>query len=157
VAPTRVDRNRPFATGTRTIPPRRRGSKQPVGGEAQGGALLPSPSAINCCWRDRPLPGTKTAACAGKIIYPLQEKWRMWQWESELRSLGFQRKSEHYWQCERRFGLPGYGHLSVYCWGEHVVAGGRLLADVSTFHVTFKIGHDNVHFYYLLPYWLILP
>jgi hypothetical protein len=72
----------------------------------------------------------------------------MWLWESELRSLGFRRKSERYWQCERRFGLPACGHLSAYSWSEHAVAGERLLAELSTFHVTFEIGHDNVHFYY---------
>jgi hypothetical protein len=72
----------------------------------------------------------------------------MWLWESELRALGFRRKSERYWQCERRYGLPACGHLSVYCWSEHAVAGGRRLAELSTFHVTFQIGHDNVHFYY---------
>jgi hypothetical protein len=72
----------------------------------------------------------------------------MWLWESELRALGFRRKSERYWQCERRFGLPVCGHLSVYCWSEHVVDGGRLLAELDTFHVTFLIGHDNIHFYY---------
>ena len=28
----------------------------------------------------------------------------MWLWDGELRRLGFRRKSERYWQCERRFG-----------------------------------------------------
>ena len=75
----------------------------------------------------------------------------MWLWASELHALGFRRKSDGYWQCERRFGLSDDEHLSVFTWGEHPVPGSGgacWLIEVSTFHVTFEIGSDNVHFYY---------
>jgi len=72
----------------------------------------------------------------------------MWLWESELRALGFRRRAERYWQCERRFGLPAWGHLSVFPWGEQSLAGGRLLVELDTFHVTFAVGGEHVHFYF---------
>ncbi len=77
----------------------------------------------------------------------------MWLWESELRELGFKRKSPSYWQCERGFGLQPAAHLSVYSWSEQAVASERkgpllCLVEVSAFHVTFELGLENFHFYY---------
>jgi hypothetical protein len=77
----------------------------------------------------------------------------MWLWESELHELGFRRKGERYWRCVRRFGLREDDHLSVFSWAEQALpAGGtrrpRYLVELTEFHVTFLIGHDNVHFYY---------
>src|SRR5262249_25614118 len=74
----------------------------------------------------------------------------VWLWAIELHELGFRRKSDRYWQCARRYGLPAEAHLSVYAWAEHAVAAdaARRLVEVSTFHVTFEIGRENIHFYY---------
>lgn len=74
----------------------------------------------------------------------------MWIWESELRALGFRRRSERYWRCERRFGLPGWGHLSIFPWSEQVLQGdeGLRLVELDTFHVTFVVDGEHVHFYY---------
>jgi len=76
----------------------------------------------------------------------------MWIWASDLNELGFRRKSDRYWRCERRFGLPPEAHLSLFSWGEHAlpVAAGPapLLVELTEFHVTFVLGHDHVHFYY---------
>jgi hypothetical protein len=76
----------------------------------------------------------------------------VWLWAIELHELGFRRKSDRYWQCERRYGLPAEAHLSVFAWGEHGVAADAgaapRLVEVSTFHVTFEIGRENIHFYY---------
>src|SRR5579885_1043494 len=76
----------------------------------------------------------------------------MWLWASALNDLGFRRKSERYWQCERRFGLPPGAHLSLFSWGEQALpagAGGtRFLVELTEFHVTFVLGHEHVHFYY---------
>jgi hypothetical protein len=70
----------------------------------------------------------------------------MWLWESELRALGFRRRAERCWQCERRFGLPAWGHLSLFPWGEQTLPGGRLLIELDTFHVTFAVEGEHVHF-----------
>jgi hypothetical protein len=64
----------------------------------------------------------------------------MWLWESELRELGFKRKSERYWRCERRFDLPDHAHLSVFSWGEQSIPAGRsgparFLVELTEFHV----------------------
>lgn len=72
----------------------------------------------------------------------------MWLWESELRALGFRRKAERYWLCGRRFGLPSGDHLSLYCWGEQVLPGQRLLVELTEFHATFHVAGERVHFYY---------
>jgi hypothetical protein len=76
----------------------------------------------------------------------------MWLWLSELHRLGFRRRSERYWQCERRYGLPGSAYLSVFSHAQEVertgLHGGRERVDVSAFHVTFCLGLDRVHFYY---------
>jgi hypothetical protein len=77
----------------------------------------------------------------------------MWLWESELRELGFKRKSERYWQCERHFDLPDHAHLSVFSWGEQSIPAGRsgpvrFLVELTEFHVTFRLGLEHVHFYY---------
>jgi hypothetical protein len=76
----------------------------------------------------------------------------MWLWASELNDLGFRHKSERYWRCERRFGLPAAAHLSLFSWGEQVLPAGagevRLMVELTEFHVTFVLRHDHVHFYY---------
>jgi hypothetical protein len=77
----------------------------------------------------------------------------MWLWESELRELGFRRKSERYWQCERHYGLQVGDHLSVYTWSEQPISSkstdqARILVELSAFHVTFAVRGENVHFYY---------
>lgn len=73
----------------------------------------------------------------------------MWKWDSELRELGFRRRSERYWQCENRFGLTCDEHLSIFPWSEQNLPGTSVcLVEVDTFHVTFLIGFDHVHFYY---------
>src|SRR5579872_5870070 len=77
----------------------------------------------------------------------------MWLWECELRELGFRRKSERYWRCERRFGLPLHGHLSIFSWSEQALPGrrrdaARFLVELTEFHVTFEIGLARLHYYY---------
>jgi hypothetical protein len=72
----------------------------------------------------------------------------MWLWEAEFRRLGFRRRSERYWRCDRRYGLGADGHLSVFSWGELAGPGGLLLAELTEFHVTFRLGLDHIHFYY---------
>jgi hypothetical protein len=76
----------------------------------------------------------------------------MWLWECELRELGFRRKSTRYWQCANRFGLEEDAHLSIYTWSEELPSassgGKHVLIELSTFHVTFEIGLENIHFYY---------
>jgi hypothetical protein len=76
----------------------------------------------------------------------------MWLWASELHAMGFRRRSERYWRCERRFGLPTNAHLSVFSWGEHALPADAgpapLLVEVTEFHVTFVLGNQHVHFYY---------
>ncbi len=77
----------------------------------------------------------------------------MWLWEAELRERGFRRKSDRYWQCERRFGLPGSAHLSVFSWSEQTIppgrgGGRRFLVELTEFHVTFRIALEHIHFYY---------
>jgi hypothetical protein len=76
----------------------------------------------------------------------------VWLWAIELHELGFRRKADRYWQCARGYGLPAEAHLSVFAWAEHGIAAdadaARHLVEVSTFHVTFEIGRENIHFYY---------
>jgi hypothetical protein len=76
----------------------------------------------------------------------------VWLWAIELHELGFRRKSEGYWQCQGRFGLPETAHLSVFAGNEQTFPGDRRgrrrLVEVSTFHITFEIGRENIHFYY---------
>jgi hypothetical protein len=84
---------------------------------------------------------------------PVKRSEAVWLWESELRELGFKRKSERYWQCERRFGLDDCSHLSIYSWREQTVRGARsgpvrFLVELTEFHVTFERERDNIHFYF---------
>lgn len=76
----------------------------------------------------------------------------MWLWDQQLHELGFRRRSDRYWQCERRFGLPVWGHLSLFSWSEQAIPLGRqrwrFLVEVTEFHVTFLTPLDNLHFYY---------
>jgi hypothetical protein len=76
----------------------------------------------------------------------------MWLWDDELQRLGFRRRSDRYWRCERRFGLAGDDHLSVFSWSEQAVPGAgracRFLVELTEFHVTFHAGGEHLHFYY---------
>ncbi len=77
----------------------------------------------------------------------------MWLWQAELHHLGFRRRSEHYWQCERRHGLPPSAHLSIWPWSEQGIPGPgkgklRYLVEVTEFHVTFLSAVDHLHFYF---------
>jgi hypothetical protein len=77
----------------------------------------------------------------------------MWLWECELRELGFRRKSPHYWQCQRRYDLPPHAHLSIFSWSEQQIPpargkSGRLITEVTEFHITFLIRFEHLHFYY---------
>ena len=72
----------------------------------------------------------------------------MWLWECELRQLGLRRLSAGYWQCERRYGLPGGAYLSVFAHASERQAAGRERFDICAFHVTFCLGVDRVHFYF---------
>jgi hypothetical protein len=77
----------------------------------------------------------------------------MWLWESELRELGFRRKSDRYWRCVRRFGLAEGEHLSLFSWSEQTLppsaaSAVRYFVELTEFHVTFLVGTDHVHFYY---------
>jgi hypothetical protein len=75
----------------------------------------------------------------------------MWQWDDDMRRLGFRRKGERFWLCERRFGLGEGDHLSVFSWGEQAIpgaGGGRFLVELTEFHVTLTRGGENLHFYY---------
>jgi hypothetical protein len=87
------------------------------------------------------------------VGFPLQKRSEaVWLWECELCDLGFRRKADRYWQCERRFGMGNGEHLSVYSWSEQRVPAdtgvARFLVEVTEFHVTFEVGSDNLHFYY---------
>jgi hypothetical protein len=76
----------------------------------------------------------------------------MWLWACELRQLGLRRLSARYWQCERRYGLPGDAYLSVFSHARerHVTAGAveHERVDLCAFHVTFCLGVDRVPFYF---------
>jgi hypothetical protein len=77
----------------------------------------------------------------------------MWLWESELREVGFRRKSERYWRCEGRFGLPDNAHLSLFSWSEQALSEERsrrprFLVELTEFHVTFRVTWEHIHFYY---------
>jgi hypothetical protein len=72
----------------------------------------------------------------------------MWLYDLELEPLGFRRKGDRYWQCERRLGLCGNDHVSVYSWSEQRLPGGRFLVELTEFHVTFYRGGEHLHFYY---------
>jgi hypothetical protein len=76
----------------------------------------------------------------------------MWLWDVQLSELGFRRRSSRYWQCERRFGLPGHAYLSLFTWAETRHPDGsrrsKRFVEICAFHVTFLIGFDHVHFYF---------
>lgn len=65
-----------------------------------------------------------------------------------MRQLGFRRRGERYWSCERRYGLAGHDHVSVFSWSEQAVPGGRFAVEMTEFHVTFYRGGEHLHFYY---------
>jgi hypothetical protein len=76
----------------------------------------------------------------------------MWLWESELRERGFRRKSERYWQCQRRYGMPDAVHLSIFSWSEQTLPGvagqPHYLVELTEFHLTFVRAGEHLHFYY---------
>jgi hypothetical protein len=72
----------------------------------------------------------------------------MWLYDLELEPLGFRRKGDRYWQCQRRLGLLGDDHVSVYSWSEQRLPAGRFLVELTEFHVTFYRGGEHLHFYY---------
>jgi hypothetical protein len=72
----------------------------------------------------------------------------MWRWDDDLRQLGFRRCGDRYWQCQRRHGLDGHDHLSVFSWSEQALPGGRFLVELTEFHVTFHRSGEHLHFYY---------
>jgi hypothetical protein len=77
----------------------------------------------------------------------------MWLGNGELHRVGFRRRSERYWQCEGRFGLPEHAYISIFLNTKHdALRRGRRadrgLVEVSAFHVTFRLEVDRVHFYY---------
>jgi hypothetical protein len=72
----------------------------------------------------------------------------MWRWDSKLRKVGFRRRGERFWLCERRHGLLGDDHLSVFSWSEQALPGGAFLVELTEFHVTFYRGGEQLHFYY---------
>ena len=75
----------------------------------------------------------------------------MWLWDDDLQRLGFRRRSERYWRCDRRHGLPAEAHLSVFSWSEQAIPigdGCRFLVELTEFHVAFHIGVDRIHYYY---------
>jgi hypothetical protein len=71
----------------------------------------------------------------------------MWIWECDLHRIGFRRRGDRYWQCERRFGLPPGAYFSLFPHDEHLT-GARRSLEIWAFHVTFCLDVDNVHFYY---------
>jgi hypothetical protein len=82
------------------------------------------------------------------VTQPPKEKWRMWIHEGELSTIGFRRKGERYWRCERRHGLTGHDHVSVFCWSEQCLSDGTHLVALTEFHVTFYRAGERLHFYY---------
>jgi hypothetical protein len=72
----------------------------------------------------------------------------MWIWLSELHRIGFRRRSSCYWQCERRYELPASNYLSIFVDSSEIDPAGRERIDFASFHVTFRLGADRVHFYY---------
>ena len=38
----------------------------------------------------------------------------MWLWHDDLQRLGFRRRSERYWRCDRHYGLGEDAYLSVF-------------------------------------------
>jgi hypothetical protein len=72
----------------------------------------------------------------------------MWKWDSEMRQLGFRRRGERFWLCERRHGLTAPDHISVFCWSERALPAGAFLVEMTEFHVTFYRGGEQLHFYY---------
>jgi len=72
----------------------------------------------------------------------------MWLWQVEWHVVGFRRQTRRLWLCKRRFGLPPNAHLSAFVDCESTLPHRGTLIGLSTFHVTFEIASDNVHFYY---------
>ena len=72
----------------------------------------------------------------------------MWLYDAQMSELGFRRKGERYWRCDRRHGLSGHDHVSVFCWSEQRAPDGRRLVELTEFHVTFYRGGERLHFYY---------
>jgi hypothetical protein len=76
----------------------------------------------------------------------------MWLWDCEMHRLGFRRKSDRYWWCQRRYGLADGDHISVFSWSEQTIptdrSQARFLVELTEFHVTLPRGGEHFHFYY---------
>ncbi len=72
----------------------------------------------------------------------------MWLCEAEMHELGLRRRGERFRVCERRHGLTGHDHISVFSWGEERGGGGRMRAELTEFHVTLYRCGEALHFYY---------
>jgi hypothetical protein len=86
----------------------------------------------------------------GDILRPIPEKkCEVWIWENELRASGFRQKSERYWHCERRHGLPENAHLSIFPSARQAAGPTSIpLVEVAAFHITFRLEGEHIHFYY---------
>ena len=67
----------------------------------------------------------------------------MWLNDAQMSDLGFRRKGERYWRCDRRHGLSEHDHVSVFCWSEQRATDGRRLVELTEFHVTFYRGEEK--------------
>jgi hypothetical protein len=72
----------------------------------------------------------------------------MWLWECEFRELGLRWRGDRFRVCERRYGLTGHDHITVFSWGEQRHLDGRVQAELTEFHVTFYRAGHALHFYY---------
>jgi hypothetical protein len=72
----------------------------------------------------------------------------MWLWDCDLQRLGFRRRGDRYWQCERRHGLDEHDHISVFSWSEQRLPDGRFLVELTEFHITFYRGGEQLHYYF---------
>jgi hypothetical protein len=72
----------------------------------------------------------------------------MWLWEIELQGLGLRLRGERFRVCERRHGLAGHDHITVFSWAEELLPDGRIRAELTEFHVTLYRAGEALHFYY---------
>lgn len=69
-------------------------------------------------------------------------------WTDDLKRLGFRRKSEHHWRCDRGYGLDSESHISAFLWEVHDQAGESAEChEFAEFHVTIEVPGHNLHFY----------
>jgi len=56
---------------------------------------------------------------------------------------------ERFWLCERRHGLLGHDHVSLFSWSEQALPGGAFLVELTEFsRPPFYRGGEHLHFYY---------